>query len=201
VFDQRVEKAILLKSAVWRNEIDVVEKLLQDGADPNAFCPVATGKEKPDDSALGGCLHVCGAMNACADIVNLLLDFNADFLQRDFYGVQPLQIAAMHGSKATCDVLCERLADPNDEGLDGRSALFNAAFHYQRNCIELLTDPKKEQVNPEQNVYRGVRKILEPTERAVRHSVIYERDLDEIQRVTKYEVLVQPLRDFCDERR
>jgi len=205
--EQRVEKAIMLKSAVWRNEVEDVDMLLQDGANPNAFCPVAArplgpvtaAGKLPDDSALGGCLHAAGAVDACAEIMRLLLDYNADFLQRDFYGIQPLQIAAMHGSRAACDVLIERKADPNGQDLNGRSAVFNAAFHYQRNCIDLLTDPKMEQINPEQNVYRGIREILETTDGAVRHSKIYERDLDEIQRVTKYEVLIQPIRDYCED--
>jgi len=199
---ERITKAIELKRAVWIMDYDVVKSLLEEGADPNAYCSVVLeGPGGQCDSALGNCLHAAAAVDANKELVQLLLDYKADVNLRDQFGCQPLHLAGTYGARQCCDALIAGRADPLDEDADGRNALFNAAFYYRRHTIPLLeagADPylrEAEMCKDRQRVDPAPRALIATDDTSVHHDIIYQRDLDEVLRITQYEHRIQPIRD------
>eukprot|EP00397_Hematodinium_sp_SG-2012_P016885 GEMP01017241.1.p1 GENE.GEMP01017241.1~~GEMP01017241.1.p1 ORF type:complete len:828 (+),score=178.83 GEMP01017241.1:43-2484(+) len=178
---KRTYMAIALKEASWKLKHDLVATLLVDGANPNTYCPVATGKNLPDDSALGNCLHVIAVVQAPYDFAQLLLEHLADANLRDGSGLQPLHVAAQHGAVEVCQALVDYKADVQGEDNEGRTPLFLAGFHQHRECIAVLETAGGHQVMT--------------TPRHIRRGTIQCRDLEAMDRITAYKDRIQPIRD------
>ncbi|MDJ0710601.1 MAG: ankyrin repeat domain-containing protein [Woeseiaceae bacterium] len=132
----------LIASALLGGEIDLVERLLQAGADPNAR--TATG----GDTAL----HLAHLRNTyLSQVTNLMLDGGADPNLTNDAGYTPATLAAKRRSIDVIRLLVDRGVDINATDGEGRTALsvtleHGVSFRDKKALIELGAVPSASDV-------------------------------------------------------
>lgn len=135
-----------LYTAIWNNELPILELLLQHGADVNAQDKYgntaldtaifrlepkavalllqygADANEKHPDGLHSTPLHRAANNNVMIEIVKLLLQHGADVTIKDARGETPLHNAASKIAK----LLLQHGADVNDQDIEGNTALHQA---------------------------------------------------------------------------
>jgi cytohesin len=112
----------LREAAAWGHP-EVVEFLLEHGADPNI-----------QDNNGGTPLHVA-AWNGHREVVELLLEHGANPNVQDDDGDTPLHLAAKNNYREVVELLLEHGADPNIRNNEGDTPL-----DYGSNCEEIIEE-------------------------------------------------------------
>ena len=112
-------KAVALAAASMAGHLDVVQALVEHGADPNAHVTPPGGTA----------LHEAAVMNHAA-IVEYLLNAGADSAAQDNQGFTPLHWAAWEGHLATMDVLLARGASLEMTNNYGGTVLTTAIYSF-----------------------------------------------------------------------
>ena len=118
-------------------EASFVATLLQKGADVNY--------KNPSDGLTS--LHYASSSGS-ADVVNVLLDKNADINARDHKGTTPLMLAAKRNSLPVAKLLLERGADVNLQDKHKKTALSYAKGIFTKNKEMTLLLKNAEHGNP-----------------------------------------------------
>lgn len=116
-----------LMSFAWRDDDDVVRKLLDRGADVNA-------QDNDGDAALHGV-----AKSGNMEILDMLLQKGANPNLKNKLGGTPLMWAAVFGHETAAKRLLERGADPALKDVEGMTALDWARKNNRERVISLLT--------------------------------------------------------------
>jgi 7,8-dihydropterin-6-yl-methyl-4-(beta-D-ribofuranosyl)aminobenzene 5'-phosphate synthase len=151
--------------AVLRGHKDVVELLLDRGADVNiqdnmGYSPlyvaafrgnkemlqflVAKGADPNQKNGMGMTALHDMASQGNKEIVALLIDSGADFNLADSSGHTALHLASNHGHKDVVGLLCEKSADVNQRGGGGDTPLHGAAWIGNKPTVEFLIANKAE---------------------------------------------------------
>nr|QBK92133.1 MAG: ankyrin repeat protein [Pithovirus LCPAC304] len=124
--DDEVEMtALTFASAV--NRLDIVQVLLDHGADPNI-------------PAGGGTPALTFASVGHKDIIQLLLDYGADPTIVDRQGRTALFIAIIHRKVATLQLLLDRGVDPKIPNNDGETTLMEASLLGETDIVRILLE-------------------------------------------------------------
>jgi len=127
------DQAVDMVDGSARGCADLVRKLLDDGADPNA-----KGRH-------GGVPLVEAVYWNQPEILRLLLERGADVNQKSSSGWTPLIAAAFRNRHASIELLLRRGADVNLSSIDGRTALNCAVFRQNavvaKELLKLGADP------------------------------------------------------------
>ena len=115
-----------LISYVWREDTEMVPKLIERGADVNL-------SDADGDTALHG-----AAQNGNVDIAQQLLAKGADINAKNKAGGTPLMWAAVYGNEQVAQLLLQHNATPNLKDNDGMTALDWAVKNNRRNVIAVL---------------------------------------------------------------
>lgn len=115
--------------SVWNNHPDILQLLLDYGADPNA-------KDRYSWSLLHYTVY-----DGNVDMTRMLLDKGAlvNVIENEF-GRTPLSYAAEKGYISLVEMLIQQKADVNAKDFRGRTPLDNAKDHSQDEMIKLLRD-------------------------------------------------------------
>ncbi len=117
-------KNFALGAAAWCGHTDVVEVLIDAGAEVNAY---------------GGYGALCGACHGgYTDVVEVLIDAGAEVNVKDTAGNTALMVAAWEGQIDVVELLLMRGADVNERNNDGWTALKWAKIFHHEDVIELL---------------------------------------------------------------
>lgn len=117
-----------LFEAAKRGHKDVVEVLLDHGADPNPSAK-RYGEETP--------LHLT-AKYGHQDVSEVLIRRGASVSAGNYKGNTPLHRAATAGNKHVAQVLLRYYADPSAKGENGETPLHAATFQSDKDIVELL---------------------------------------------------------------
>ncbi|AZB41565.1 hypothetical protein CEF21_04210 [Bacillus sp. FJAT-42376] len=115
-----------LNTAVYDADVEEVNRLLEEGADPNEQ---NDNGESPLDQAI---------FNEDAEMVSLLIENGADPNKKDDYGWIPLMTAVDYELMDISELLLEAGADPNHEDEEGQSAFSLAKQLENQELTELL---------------------------------------------------------------
>ena len=115
-----------LHDAVREGDTDLIEKLLENGADIEA-------KDQYGNTAL-----TTAALYGRQSIVECLLDRGADIEAKDQYGRTALLLAAWQGHKSIVECLLDRGADIEAKNPYGYTALLLAAWYGHQSIVECL---------------------------------------------------------------
>jgi ankyrin repeat protein len=115
-----------LASYVWRDRSDVVDQLLERGADVNA-------QDNDGDAPLHG-----AAQNGNVGIIDMLIDNGADVNLKNKQGGTPLMWAAVFGHEDAARRLIERGADPSLKDAEGLTARDWAIRNNRNSVVALL---------------------------------------------------------------
>jgi hypothetical protein len=142
-----VNKATWLFMAANMGNKGLVKTLLENEADPNA-------KEKYQHFAP---LHVA-VQHGYGEVVELLIDKNADINIKNISGTTPLYVAAFHDRIEMAALLLNHGADINSKTEDGATPLFIASQCGNEKTVKLLL---KNKANPEINFTSTVKLLKE----------------------------------------
>ena len=116
---------------IWRRREDVVEKLLQRGADVSL-------QEHDGDTAL----HAA-ASTGNLNMLRMLLAKGANPNIKNKLGGTPLMWAAVYGFHDAVQLLCEKGADPRLQDVDGVTAAQCADKNKRTEVAQLLREAEK----------------------------------------------------------
>ncbi|KAK1757014.1 ankyrin repeat-containing domain protein, partial [Echria macrotheca] len=117
-----------LQAAAYGASSDLVRRMLDQGANPNAFGPLA-------DSAL----HAAAATRD-VETLELLMERGADIHASRGNQGTPLQVASHHGRVNQAKILIQRGSDVNFATYEGGSVLTSAVFSGEWNTVHCLLD-------------------------------------------------------------
>lgn len=146
----QVRKNQALIEAIQAGKSQVVERLLTQGADPNADTakqtrPAITAKTGSIDVEIGGWSALMwAASGGHEDIVKVLLEHKARVNTRDQYGKTALTIAAFNGQTGIVGMLLDKGADieAKEKITGGETALVMAAHSGYDDTVRLLLEHK-----------------------------------------------------------
>ena len=117
-----------LHQATWEDSSTAVQRLLQQGADPN----------QTDDEGETPLHHAawCGHI----DVARILLDKAADPNAKDGTGQTPLHKAASNGSKTVVPLLLDKGGNPRIEDSDGRKPHSLAEENFYHSTAKILRE-------------------------------------------------------------
>ncbi|KAL6085767.1 hypothetical protein STEG23_027964 [Scotinomys teguina] len=123
------EDSLLLIKAVKEGNVDMIQQLLERGADANVC------------EDLGGWTPLHNAVQfGRVDIVKLLLRHGADPHQRKKNGATPFIIAGIHGDVGLLQTFLSRGADINEHDRNGFTAFMEAAEYGKVEALRFLFD-------------------------------------------------------------
>jgi len=125
-----------LMNAARQGREQSIKALIEKGADVNYVVPDHEGAA----TTLQAVLDVPDFTTAHMNVVNELLQHNANVSGKNAAGRFPLLFAAMHGRTAAAALLIEKGAEVNDADLKGNFSLLFAACNGNMSLVTLLVD-------------------------------------------------------------
>ncbi|KAK3607466.1 hypothetical protein CHS0354_015615 [Potamilus streckersoni] len=148
-----------LHEAIIDNDVDVVCKLLQEGADVNSIYNQETAFSKA--LAVGNDIIISkiinfetfdpnqpnraersplfnAALRGRNDVVRVLISLGAIIDQRDYQGVTPLGATAYYNHGEAAELLIQHGADVNSESNNGETPLYRACANVSDTVVEVL---------------------------------------------------------------
>ena len=122
------QKNVLLRTAVFQNQVETVKKLISEGADVN----IKTAK--PIDSTL----LMITARKGYIEIMKILIENGADVNAISNEGYTALMLAANNGQTSAIKILLQNNADINFRNYGGMSALKFAAYNSYEDIVKIL---------------------------------------------------------------
>ena len=155
-----LDQSTPLYQAAWHSRIDLVQVLLNGGAEPDKankegctalLLSAQNGNKEmvqllldhgadPNKASPKGNtpLHVVAVPDPCTEVVKLLLDRGAQPKKENDFGSTPLHTAAKYGRKEMVQLLLERGADPKKKDEFRWTPLRYAATYGHTEVVELL---------------------------------------------------------------
>ncbi|KAL3843011.1 hypothetical protein ACJMK2_020973 [Sinanodonta woodiana] len=148
-----------LHEAIIENDVDVVFKLLQEGADVNSICNQETAFSKAlavgNDAVIFKIINLetfdpnqlnraersplfNAALRGKIDVVRALIARDAFIDQRDYQGVTPLGATAYYNHGEVAELLIQNGADVNSESNNGETPLYRACANVSDTVVEVL---------------------------------------------------------------
>jgi hypothetical protein len=111
----KVEANDTLFESIYKNDIEAVKSLLQNGGDPNGYVSVPTIKKyySYDRSKSEILMLYPAVMNKNHEMVQLLIDYGANAADSIYFASTALQLAIDNGDNKLAELLLENKINPN----------------------------------------------------------------------------------------
>lgn len=128
ISDNLDQKNVLLRTAVFQNQVETVKKLIAEGADVNIITA------EPIESTV----LMIAASKGYIEIMKILIENGAHVNATSNEGYTALMRAARNGQTVAIKILLQNNADINAKNYGGMSALKFAANNYYQDIVKIL---------------------------------------------------------------